>query len=242
MSTQGNTVRQTASGWRIFDAAVPLLTYEYNFGAGSATAIAVGTGDGVVVVSPPCGVSAGVFDDLARFGPVRALVAPNGFHHMGLAHWRARFPAARLFTPAQAIERVKKKTGLDGFEPLSSARPLLGARLELVDLPHCKTGETLVRVQSERGLVWYFADVVTNMAALPDHPIAKWIFKLSGSAPGLKFNNLAGLVMVGNKRELKRWLATQMASDSPGWLIPSHGNVVDLRSDSDPLRRVFATS
>lgn len=233
-------MNQTHHGWRIFDAATPLLTYEYNFGAGNATAIAVGTGDGLVVISPPCRVSEGVFDDLAQFGPVCALVAPNAYHHMGLVNWRERFPAARLFAPAQAIERVGKQTGLAGLEPVSAAGPLLGERIELVDLPHCKTGETLVCVQSGRGLVWFVADVVTNMPSLPDHPIAKWIFKFSGSAPGLKFNNLAGLIMVRDKPALKRLLAAKLAADVPSWLIPSHGDPVDLQADPLPLRRVFS--
>jgi hypothetical protein len=230
----------TPNGWKIFDASTPILTYEYSFGPGSAVAIAIGGEGGLLVVSPPSRVGAGVFEDLSRYGPVRALIAPNAFHHLGLALWHERFPAAALFAPAQAIERLHRKTGLPRFRPLSEAASLTGTRIELVDLPHCKTGEALVRANSERGLVWYVADVVTNMPVLPAHPVAKLVFKLSGSAPGLKFNNLAGLVMVQDKKALKRWLAAQIDAAPPRWLIPAHGDAVNLDAGPARLRRVFA--
>jgi hypothetical protein len=35
--------------------------------------------------------------DVAALGPVRFLVAPNSFHHVGLASWAAAFPDARSF-------------------------------------------------------------------------------------------------------------------------------------------------
>lgn len=229
----------TPHGWKIFDAGTPILTYEYSFGSGTAVALAVGTGDGLVVVSPPSRVDAAVLDDLARYGPVRALIAPNAFHYLGLAQWRGRFPEAAVFAPAQSLQRLQKK-GQQGIRPLADAAALTGPRLELVDMPHCKTGEALVRVQSESGLVWFMTDVVTNMPALPANPIAKWVFKLSGSAPGLKFNNLAGLVIVQDKKALKRWLATQLDTAAPNWLIPSHGEVVALGTNPAALRKVFA--
>jgi hypothetical protein len=234
-------MNSTPNGWKIFDQARPVLTYEYSFGPGSAVALAVGTGDGLAVISAPCNVGAGVFDDLSRFGPVRALVAPNGFHHLGLALWRKRFPEAAVFAPAQAIQRVQQKTGVQGIRPLNDAASISGPHLSFVEMPHCKTGEALVRVSTGRGLVWFITDVVTNMPVLPNHPVAKWVFKLSGSAPGLKFNNLAGLVIVRDKKALKRWLAAQIAAAAPNWLIPSHGDVVHLDSNSEPLLKVFAT-
>ena len=35
--------------------------------------------------------------DVAALGPVRFLVAPNSFHHVGLPSWAAAFPTARIF-------------------------------------------------------------------------------------------------------------------------------------------------
>src|SRR6185436_10869846 len=132
----------------------PILTYEYSFGPGTANALAVGTGDGIVVVSPPWRAPSGVMDDVAKYGPVRALVASNAFHYLGIPAWKERFQDADLFAPAQSIARVAKRTKLSGFRPLADAPSTLGREVELVDLPHYKTGEVLVRTQGERGMVW----------------------------------------------------------------------------------------
>ena len=233
-------MERTAHGWSIFDGKTPVLLYEYSFGPGSANALAVGIDGGLVVLSPPCGVDAGVFEDLSRHGPVRALVAPNAFHNLGLASWHARHPGAPIFAPAQAIPRLQKRTGLAGLRPLSEAAALTGRRLEMIDMPHYKTGEALVRIRSARGLAWFVTDVVMNLPVLPSHPVAKWMFKLSGSGPGLKFNNVAPLFMVRDKSELKRWLAAQADAAPPAWLIPCHGDLADLRADPDALQRMFS--
>src|SRR5262249_1734421 len=135
-----------------------ILTYTYSFGPGLSTALAVKGDDGMIVVSPPCKVAAGVLDDIETIGPVRPLVASNAFHHMGLPAWRERFPKAKVFAPAQSIARVKKQTKLDEIAPLSDAAPLAGKGVELVDLPHYKTGEVLVRVAGDRATTWYVTD------------------------------------------------------------------------------------
>ena len=71
-------------GWTVFDAQTPVLTYRYSFGPGAATSLAVGGANGLVIVSPPCRVAPSVFTDLSQYGVVRALVASNAFHHLGL--------------------------------------------------------------------------------------------------------------------------------------------------------------
>jgi hypothetical protein len=230
----------TANAWKVFDAHVPILTYEYSFGPGSATSLAVGGNDGLVVVSPPCRAAAPVFDALSRHGPVRALVASNAFHHLGLPEWKARFPEAALFAPAQSIARVERQTKLRGIRPLAEASAIAGDGLELVDMPHYKTGEVLVRIATERGLVWYVTDVVMNFPKLPPNPIVKLMFGLSGSGPGLRFNNIAPLFMVRDKAALKCWLAAELEKSPPSWLIPTHGDIVECAPNRDALRKLFA--
>jgi hypothetical protein len=231
---------KTPHGWNIFDADVPILTYGYSFGPGIANALAVGCEGGIIVVSPPCKVAAGVYDDLKPFVPVRALVASNAFHHMGLAEWNARFPDADLFAPAQAIARVERQSGLRGIQPVDRARAIAGAHLDLVDMPHYRTGEILVRIDTARGLVWYVTDVIMNMPVLPQHLLARLLFKLSGSAPGLCYNNIAPLFMVKDKTALRRWLAAEATAKPPHWLIPAHGDIVDFEADPEAARTLFA--
>lgn len=228
-----------ANGWKIFDARTPLLTYEYSFGPGTANALAVGVDSGLVIVSPPCRVASAVFEDLSRYGPVRALVASNAFHYLGLAEWKARFPEAGIFAPAQSIARVERQSKLRGIRPLAEVAPIIGSRLELTDMPHYKTGEVLVRVATERGLVWHVTDIVLNFPALPRNPIVKLLFSLSGSGPGLKFNNIAPLFMVRDKAALKRWLAAEFDRAPPSWLIPTHGDIVQCGSNHVAVRKLF---
>lgn len=233
-------MERTPHGWTVFDAQTPVLTYLYSFGSGTANALAVGGANGLVVVSPPSRVDAGVFDDLSRYGSVRALVASNAFHYMGIPEWKKRFPDATIFAPAQSIARVERQTKLHGIRPLAEAASITGPRLELVDMPHYKTGEVIVRIKTARGLVWYVTDVVLNMPVLPSHPVVKMLFRLSRSAPGLKFNNIAPMFMVKDKAALKRWLAAELEQAPPGWLIPAHGDTVDLESNLDAARKLFA--
>jgi len=229
----------TATRWKVFDAHTPILTYEYSFGPGTSNALAVGVDGGLVVVSPPCRVSAGVFDSLSQYGTVRALVASNAFHYLGISEWKSRFPEAALFAPAQAIDRVERRTKLTGFRPLADAAAITGPRVELTDMPHYKTGEVLVRIASDKGLLWYVTDVILNLPRLPDNPVVKLLFRLSDSAPGLKLNKIAPLFMVRDKLALKRWLAAEFDRAPPAWLIAAHGDPVDCVANRDAILKLF---
>jgi len=229
----------TSHGWKIFDPTKPVLTYEYSFGPGIANALAVGGASGIVVVSPSCGTPAEAFADVARFGEVRALVASNAFHHLGLREWKARFPSAEIFAPAQSLARVAKQSKLSGIRPLAEAAAIAGPDLVLTDMPHYKTGEVLVRIRSGRGLVWYVTDVIMNLPVLPPNRLVKTMFRLSRSGPGLRFNNIAPLFMVRDKAALRAWLAQEFAKDRPAWLIAAHGDVVDFTTERDAARGLF---
>lgn len=222
----------TNATWQVFDTTLPVLTCEYSFGPSTATALAVRGKDGLIVFSPPCQVGDATFTALDRHGPVIALVATNAFHTMGLAEWKQRFPAAALFAPAQSIARLEKKTNQRGIRPVDAAAPLLGDRLRITDMPHYKTGEMLLRIDSGRGLIWYVTDVIFNFRELPANPVASLVFRLARSAPGLRFNNVAAFLMMRDKRALKRWLGNEWRAAPPRWLIPAHGGIVDFEADA----------
>lgn len=230
----------TPHGWNEFDPRAPLLTYAYRIGPGLAAALAVGGTDGLVIVSPPRRATNGIFEDLSTYGPVRALVASNAFHFLGLPEWKARFPDARVFAPAQSIARVERKLKLHGIEPLADAANLVGDTLQLVDLPYYRTGEALVRIDTGRGRVWYLTDLILNLRELPANAVVKILFRLSGSAPGLKFNNVAGLFMIRNRAAPHQWLAEEFRKAPPDWLIPAHGEFVDVGVQADAVRALIS--
>lgn len=241
-SMEHGNMETTAQDWKVFDPATPIVTYTYSFGPGLVNALAVGGAGGLIVVSPPCRVAAKAFEALQRHGPVRALVASNAFHHMGIPEWKQRFPDAAVFAPAQAIARVERQTSLQGIRPLADAAAIAGPRVELIDMPHYRTGEVLVRIRTDRGLVWYVTDVIMNMPVLPAHPIVKLVFKLSGSAPGLKYNNIAPLFMVKDKKALRQWFGDEYRKAPPRWLIAAHGDIADFGADPQAGRMLFSAS
>ncbi len=221
-----------ARTWKPLGTDPLIATYEYSFGPGTATALAVGIPGGVLVASPPCRAAESVIRAMDEFGGVRALVATNAFHHLGLQAWKARYPDAAIFAPAQSIARLAAKTGLSGIRPLAEAGALLGERVSLTDMPHYKTGETLVRIRAADGLAWYVTDVILNLAELPAHSVVGLVFRFSGSAPGLRLNRIAPLFMVKDRKALWGWITAEAERDCPRWLIPAHGDLVDLQAGS----------
>lgn len=225
--------------WKQLGTDPLIATCAYSFGAGIANALAVGIPGGLAVVSPPCKVADAAFDAISAIGRVRALVASNAFHHLGLPEWKSRFPDAALFAPAQAIKRVAAKTGLAGIQPLSESRALIGDRVEFIDMPHYKTGEVLVKIRTSGGLAWYVTDAILNLPSLPAHPVFRLLFRLSGSAPGLRLNRVAPVFMVKDRTALWDWLRAEAQRDPPRWFIPAHGETLDLAATPTRLRELF---
>ena len=227
--------------WTVFDAETPVLTYVYAFGPGRVTSLAVGGAEGLVVMSPPYRAPPSLFDDLARYGEVRALVATNAFHHMGIPEWKARFPNAAVFAPEQAVARVREKTGIATVEPVANAAALTGPRLELVDMPYYKTGEALARFETARGRAWYFTDIVLNVRRMPRNPIFNLLFRMTGSAPGLKWNKVGPkLIMVRDWRALQKWIRDEFERATPRWLFTTHGEIADVVNERKEVRELFA--
>ena len=229
----------TVTGWRKLESDPLIAVYAYSFGPSTVNALAVGIGDGVMIVSPPCRVDESVFSAAAELGHVRALVAPNAFHTLGLAAWKRRFPDAVVFAPAQSIARVSARSGVSGIRPLADAARVCSDRVTLIDMPHYKTGEALVRIRAPRGLVWYVTDVILNLPKIPAHPVAWLAFGLSGSAPGLRLHRVAPLVMVRDRAALWRWLRSEIELEPPSLLIPAHGEIVDLAATPGRLAAIF---
>jgi hypothetical protein len=214
-------------------------TLEYSSGPGTATALAVDVGGGLLVASPPYRVADDAFEALAARAPVRALVATNAYHTLGLAPWKARFPEAGVFAPPQSLQRVTKVSGVGGIRPLSEAAALTGERVALVELPYFRTGEALVKIRTAEGLIWYVTDIILNLPRLPSNPLFATLFKLTDSAPGLRINRIAPLFMVRNRPALWAWLAAEARRDRPRWLVPAHGDAVDLAATPTRLEQLF---
>jgi hypothetical protein len=63
--------------------------------------------DGSLLLHTPAPPSDVLAEQLAALGPVRWLLVPNCWHHLGVPAAAARFPEARVVGPASALERNK---------------------------------------------------------------------------------------------------------------------------------------
>jgi len=221
-------MEETPSGWHVIDRerGVLMRSYKFNKG-GQATTFVARMGDGkLVVVSPATGLDEAAYAELAPFGDVGALVANNGFHHLGQAAWRARFPQARAFAPAVAQQRIarKSKTPL-AFESMAALAELTGPDVGFRDVPDTKAGESWCWARTAGGHAWYASDVLINLPKPPPFPIGL-LFKWTGSAPGYRVFGLAMKLILKDKAAALRLLAADVEAHPPTTMVPGHGDVL----------------
>jgi len=86
------------------------------------------------------------------------------------------------------------------------------------------------------------ADCLADLWGAARLPVDALAFaKLTGSGPGLKFNNVSPLFMVKDKQALRKWFADEFRKVPPRWLILAHGSIVDFAADSSAHRSLFGT-
>ena len=125
---------------------------------------------------------------------------------------------------------------VDELDALADELRRLGERVELVDMPHYKTGEVLVRWPIESGWAWYLTDVAMNLNVhIPG--LFGMIFRWTKSAPGFRRNALATAFMIKDKRALFAWLVAEAEKKPPRQLVMCHGD--DLRP-ADPVAEMRA--
>lgn len=219
----------TPNGWTLIDRNAAVLTYEYSFNkSGKANTWAARMADGtLVVLSPAMGMPEAAFDDLLLFGNVSAIVATNGFHHLGVAQWRTRFPDARVFAPAKAAARIKKKNPAAGeFESLEGLNSRLSPNIGILDFDGTKCGEVAAWAKTESGYVWFASDLLSNFQTLPNNPIVRLVFKLSKSGSGYRVFNLAVKFIIKDRKGVMIRFLDTLRERPPTTVVPAHGATV----------------
>lgn len=220
---------QAQTGWHVLDERVWLYAYAFSK-SGSANCLAVRARDGtVVVLSPALGVSDLEFAQLAQLGDVTALVATNGHHHLGLAEFRRRFPAADGYAPSLAAARIHKKNpGAGELQPLSALQTRLAGvqpepDLVIREAPGTRSGELWAFVSCASGYVWFASDILANIETLPSALIPRLILQLSGSGPGFRVFHAALALMVKDKPAMLRAFLEDVRAHPPWVVVPAHG-------------------
>jgi hypothetical protein len=86
---------------------------------------------------------------------------------------------------------TKKGKGVP-YQPLDGLALPGNARWE--DPPGFKTGESILRVTTAKGAVWYTGDLLTNIQRTPGRPFS-WLFSWTDSGPGFKLFKLGVWLM-----------------------------------------------
>jgi hypothetical protein len=205
---------------------------KYSFGPASATTLAARLDDGTwLVVSPPRDPSAAVLEGLG--GEITALLAPNGYHHMGQAAWRTRFPGAKSYAPRDALDRLAKKSATIPYEPLDALESRLPDRFEFLRPEGLKATDLMVRVTSGGGTVWYTGDLISNVQK-GDVPWAVGVvFSLLGGGAGYRYNGVPALVFMKDRKTWARSVRSAMEKSPPTAILPAHGSALK----DDPAAR-----
>lgn len=200
---------------------------KYSFGVATANTLAARLDDGSwMVVSPAMKLPDPLYDALASDGGVSALVAPNAYHHMGQAAWRARFPKAVSYAPEGTLKRLASASKGVAYEPLASLTKILPARVRCVVPEGMKVPDLLVFAGSERGNVLFGGDLISNTVSEEMKPVPRFIFGLLGGGPGYRFNSVPGLVYLRDKAAWKRDVLARVEATPPAVVLPAHGNPV----------------
>ncbi|MCB9793790.1 MAG: hypothetical protein H6741_13815 [Alphaproteobacteria bacterium] len=216
-----------APSWTAVHAEARVLRADYPTGPDAfATSLAVGLeGNGLLLISPPGGARGEALREaLAQLGELRAIVAPNGFHRMGVAPAAARFPEARVFAPERAVARVQKACPDKEVEPLAALVGVLPPSVELLVPPHLRNPDLIARIHVREGVIWSVTDIVLNMHALPANLLMSALLRLLGFQAGLHVNAFgARFVILQDRAAFKRWLLEELERLPPLAVVFGHG-------------------
>jgi len=212
--------------WESVDEAGRVRRWEYAIGAARANAVAIDLGGTWVVISPPTdGVGRSALD---RLGTVTAIVAPNGFHRAGMAAAEAHWPAATIHCDPRGQRRVAAVCRDPGrVRPLTELAARLPADVEIFVPPFLKRPDTIARVSTAAGVVWYFNDLVINLDRFPPGWWARLLLRVLGFRAELMVNPVGGRhLFPGDRKALASWLGAELARLPATALVTGHGPVV----------------
>ncbi|MFO0723336.1 MAG: hypothetical protein U1E65_06115 [Myxococcota bacterium] len=214
--------------WNVLDAQHPVLWAFYQYGkSGKATSAVFGLASGgLAILSPPSGFSKADYAELARFGEITAIIAPSGYHHLGIPGCLEAYPNARLYADARTARRIlAKNPALAGktFEPLEALSPQLGTKSMLAVPPGMRIQDVMARFETSRGWIWYSNDLVSNHSKPSSSALVRLIQGWTHTPPGLAINGLLALALVKSGKQCWPWLRDELKAHPPIAFIVGHG-------------------
>ncbi|MBE9211511.1 hypothetical protein IQ247_02055 [Plectonema cf. radiosum LEGE 06105] len=215
--------------WQEIIADTNVWVHEYSVpGYSQVNAFAVVMDEyNLAIVSPPTQMSEADFAAIDEKGRVTALIAPHSGHYLGQAEWQAQYPNAQSYAPTVALKQLNS-LGLQPFAPLSKLPST--PNIEFREVPGTKKGGTLVIVSRDRRPIIYLDELVCNFTSLPTAFLARVLFRLHDSAPGLKINRVYLKYLCSDVQLLVQTVVDALKDDPV--IVLAHGkplvNLVDL--------------
>ncbi len=178
--------------------------------------------DGGLVIHNAIALDDAAMATLDAWGPVSALLVPNGYHRLDVKIFKQRYPAARVYCPRGATKKVEEVVPVDG-----SYSDFPGDdTVELQTLAGIKEQEGVMIVRSTDGVTLVFNDTIFNMPHV--RGFAGWIIRnITQSTGGPRVTRLFRLAVLKDKQALRADL--ERLADTPELrrMIVSHHRMVE---------------
>ncbi|MFS4579743.1 hypothetical protein [Phaeobacter sp. C3_T13_0] len=178
--------------------------------------------------SPVLGLGDLARESLASLGDVSVLLAPNHYHHKGLAQYATAFPDAELICSNYARPRLEKQTGLS-FGNLTRLAKLLPDVYQIVEPEGLKTGEVWLTYQTSTACGWIVCDAFKGSSNKADD-VARRIELLKAFPTfGIK-----------DKDTYSIWVEGMLATKPPNTILPCHGSIVESENLAVDIKSLLA--
>jgi hypothetical protein len=187
--------------------------------------------DGSLIVHSPVALGSTTRDSIDKLGPVRALVAPNRFHHLSIAEWAAAYPQA-LVLGAPGLEKKRRDVNWSGVLG-DGARTEWQSELDYVFFGAMPFSSELIFFHRPSRTV-ICSDFMVNLAAHPSR-LTRIVSAVVAKSPG---PTLLERVMIKDRDAAREQIGRIVAWGAER-LIMAHGDTV-LTQASECIRKGYA--
>lgn len=191
---------------------------------------------GGLLVHSPTRDRGDVHAGLDALGTPEILLAPNHYHHMGLAAYRAKYPSAKAVASDGARPRLERQ-GHKGLASLDVAQERLPRGARLLACKGVKTGEVFLSLDAGGQRVWIVCDALFHVQR-PLTGFMGFALKRLKTGPGLCVGQTFLWLALADRRAYRAWLDERLDDERPQKLLFSHGDPYDV-GDGRELRQLI---
>lgn len=218
----------SSTSWRQICADLPLWVCTKQIKSEfSLNTIALRLADGTLLLySPSRGLGDATHRQLTELGKVSAIVAPNHFHHLGLAETHWRYPESTLHCSETARPRLQARHRDLEFQPLEALATRLSAQSSFLICEGTKTGEVWIEVTANDGTrrAWVVCDAFFNIPT-KGRGLMGLLLRWTKTVPGLRVGRTFRWLALADRKRYRAWLENCLVQRPPTDLIPCHGEV-----------------